>query len=105
MPAFDPIADIKGHDLRPHVHCLLHETDSARPIRKRELDEGWGLGFIAFRLLRLGPKGGVAHGAIAYVTKSLTSPRDFRLCASTDYRPERRLPKAERPRQLPLGVG
>ena len=87
---------------RPQVHCLLHETDSARPIRKRELDEGWGLGFTKFRLPRLGPRGGVAHRAIAYVTKSLTSSRDFRLCVSSDYRPERRLPKAERPHQLPL---
>lgn len=71
---------------RPHMHCLLHETDAARPIHKRELGEGWNLGFSNFRLLRLGLEGELPYGAVAYVTMSLAKQRDTRLCASTDYR-------------------
>lgn len=90
---------------KPHIHCLVHETDSARPIRKRELDESWGLGFTNFRLLKLTADGDLPYGVISYVTKSLASQRDFRLCASLDYRPERQLPKGQRPRQLALELG
>ena len=90
---------------RPHMHCLVHETDAARPIRKRELDESWGLGFTSFKLLRIGPNDSLPYEAISYVTKSLAKHRGSRQCASTDYRPERRVPKSERPQQLKLGLG
>lgn len=90
---------------KPHMHCLLHEADPARPMRKRELDESWSLGFSNFRLLSVGSDGRLPYGAIAYVTKSLTKRGSSRLCASFDYRPEPLLPKAERPRQMmPLGL-
>jgi len=90
---------------RPHMHCLLHETDCARPIRKRELDESWGLGFTHFKLLRIGSNEHLPYEAIAYVTKSLARHRGSRQCASRDYRPERQVPKSERPQQLKLGLG
>lgn len=87
---------------QPHMHCLVHETDSARPIRKRELEESWGLGFTNFRLLKMTSDGGLPYGVISYVTKSLASERDFRICASFDYRPERQFSREQSLRQLPL---
>lgn len=84
------------------MHCLLHETDPARPLRKRDLDDSWGLGFTSFKLLRIGPNDRLPYDAISYVTKSLATHRGSRQCASTEYRPERQLPKPERPQQLKL---
>lgn len=90
---------------KPHMHCLVHEADSKRPIRKRELDESWGLGFTSYKLLKLGPSGRLPHGAITYVTKSLATQRGSRICASFDYRPERRREPGGQKRQLPLLMG
>lgn len=90
---------------RPHTHCLIHETDPARQIRKRELDESWGLGFTNFRLLKLASESKPPHGAITYVTKAIATHRQGRICASFDYSPERHLPKGDRPEQLDLPLG
>ncbi len=87
---------------RPHMHCLLHETDPDHPARKRDFEEAWGLGFTKFRLLRLTADGDLPYRAIAYVAKSLALQHDTRLCASTDYRPERQFRQTDRPRQLKL---
>lgn len=90
---------------KPHMHCLLHESDPARPIRKRELDVCWSVGFTNWRLLKLSPSGQIPYGAIAYVTKSFAKQHNWRVCASSNYQPERQLPKSERPHQLRFVLG
>lgn len=35
----------------PHLHCLWHETDVDRPVRKSLLREQWRLGFSAHKLV------------------------------------------------------
>ena len=90
---------------RPHMHCLLHEANPDRPIRKRELEECWDLGFTNFKLLSPCSDGRLPHGAIMYVTKSLSKQRESRLCASFDYRPERRHAEGEQRRHLRLPSG
>ncbi len=51
---------------RPHMHCLIHEVDPARQILNRELDEGWGLGFAKFRLLKWEAEDRPPFGAITW---------------------------------------
>lgn len=87
---------------KPHIHCLIHEVDPARPSLKRELDEGWGLGFTKFRLLKWESDDRPPLGAITYVTKAIATHRQGRICASFDYSPKRLVPKGERPQQLGL---
>lgn len=63
----------------PHIHCLVHETDPARPVRKRALQSEWKLGFSQFRLVDDGPN------AARYVTKYLTKELATRVRSSLLY--------------------
>lgn len=62
----------------PHYHALIHECDPAKPVRKRQLDAQWKLGFGKWRLVSdIHP----AH----YVCKYLAKDMRARLLASQDY--------------------
>lgn len=62
----------------PHYHALIHECDPARPVRKRQLDAQWKLGFSQWRLVSdIYPAG--------YVCKYLAKDMRARLLASEDY--------------------
>lgn len=95
LAVFD--ADLTG---RPHVYCLVHETNPSRPILNRELDDSWGKGFTRFSLLKWDMSDQWPLGAITNVTKAIASHRQGRICASLDYSPRRNIPKTERVRQL-----
>lgn len=98
--SFKYLAVFEGDDAgRPHMHCLVHETDAARKILKRELDNAWGLGFTDFRLLPPEPDTRLLYSAISYVTKGIITHPQGRVCASTDYSPERRPRQSDGPEQ------
>ena len=62
----------------PHYHALIHECDPARPVRKRQLDAQWKLGFSQWRLVSdIYPAG--------YVCKYLAKDAKARVMASEDY--------------------
>lgn len=60
----------------PHFHLLVHER--AQPVKKRQLQEGWKLGFSAFKLCE-------GDRAAFYVTKYLTKSSAARVRASLRY--------------------
>lgn len=62
----------------PHYHALVHECDPAKPVRKRQLDEQWKLGFTKWRLVS-------DVNPAYYVAKYLAKDARARLLASEDY--------------------
>lgn len=73
----------------PHYHCLLHETDAMRPVRKSTLQDQWKLGFTNFKLVT-DPK------AAGYLCKYLSKSAAARVRASTRYGQQRSVAIAKR---------
>jgi hypothetical protein len=63
----------------PHLHALMHETDS--PIRHRQLNDQWTWGFSTHKLIPSDDNGKAA----AYVCKYLSKEMASRVRASTQY--------------------
>ncbi len=86
----------------PHYHCLVHETDSVRPVREHVLSHQWSHGFSKFRLVD-------GKAPAWYVTKYLSKSSLARVRASEDYgtvsNPSVEIPiSTETPNDPPLGV-
>lgn len=74
----------------PHVHWVLHETDPALPIRKRQLEMQWPHGFMGAKLVQSDSFNGTGRQRVAaYVTKALVLGKQARVCASQAYIPHK----------------
>ena len=62
----------------PHYHCLVHETDEMRPVRKDHLRSAWSLGFTKFKLVKEAKQAG-------YLCKYLSKSALARVRASSRY--------------------
>ena len=62
----------------PHWHMLLHETDPAQPVTKREIQSQWTLGFSQAKLVE-------TTGTAWYVCKYLTKHGATRVRSSQHY--------------------
>lgn len=63
----------------PHYHLLLHEVSSEQPIKYRDLEAAWHLGFVRFKLVDEQVK------AALYVSKYLGKANEGRVRASIGY--------------------
>lgn len=90
--SFSYLVAIERHDSGlPHVHWLLHEHGA--PIRKRQLEAQWGLGYT--KVVLVGGKSKRTAGpakAAFYVVKYLQKSAQARQIASRGYRPKVRGP-------------